>query len=479
MTTDGTRDVRDAQQPEQQEQPAARPQTILRALACAVAVCGALIALDLLLCYLLIPYGSEAEAIWYQYYRLKDEPIDTLICGSSYAMQCIDPELIDATVGSNTCSLATAGQSRAATLIALKDAYEDHHIKRAIIGVSIESMNKTETRLEYSLAFAHGEMQGRSLGHAANTYVHTLLDPQYFSTTSSFAFLMPWTVWHVSYTPAGVQTNLERRRTMTPVEVQLETNRQKVTERGYAPVPGTKKSVKIAQYACSAADSEYEVDERVLDEYRTICRYCAQHDIKLYFVTIPWISYLLVRYERPGGYALAIKPFVDAMEAEGATFLDCALFRRTHYRVKRYEHYNEQHLNREGAQRFTPYLADLIARTERGEDTSDVLYNHTKEDWEEYLDSLWGLLMSTFYATPVDGAINMQMQSWTKPGVEVEYAVLRAREEGGYEMLRDYSTDDTFSYPVEGHGEVKLRINVRRVGSKRRYERRCTRHVYY
>ena len=479
MGTDGTRDTRDAQQPEQQEQPATRKRLILRVFAYVMATCGVLVALDLLLCHLLIPYGSEAEAIWYQYYRLKDEPIDTLICGSSFAMQCIDPELIDETLGSSTCSLATAGQSRASTLIALKDAYEDHHIKRAIVGVSIESMNKTETRLEYNLAFAHGEMQGRSLGHAADTYLRTLLDHQYFTTTSSLAIMMPWTVWHVGYTPDDVQINLERRRSMTPVEVQQNFNRQKITERGYAPVPGTKTNNTIAQYAVSAADSEYEVDERVLDEYRSICRYCAQHDIKLYFVTIPWIDYLLARYERPGGYNLAIKPFVDAMEAEGATFLDCALFKREHYHVGGYEYYNEQHLNREGAQRFTPYLAELIARSERGEDLSDVLHAHSMEGWKEYLGTLEGILLSTFTATPVDGAINLQMKSWTAPDVEVEYAVFRVREEGGYEQLCDYSTADTFSYPIEGHGEIKLRINARRAGSKKRCERYCIKRVYY
>ena len=448
-------------------------------LARAFVVVGILLAVDLLLCHLLFPAGSISEALWYQYRQRDDAEIDTLICGTSFVMQGIDPALIDETLGSHSQSLATPGQSRTSTLIALRDAYEDHHITRAIIGVSIESMNRTETRPAYNIAFAINEMRGQSLPHAASTYLRTLSDHQHLSSADSFAMLAPWTIWNAGFGIDEIRTSLRQRSTMTPLEVQAELYRQPITEQGFAPAWGELRISEVATYATAPDDSEYEVDERVLDEYRAICRYCAQRDIKLYFTCMPWIDYLLVRYERPGGYALAIKPFVDAMTEEGATFLDCALLRRSHYRAKLSDFYNEQHLCYEGAERFTPVLADVIARAERGEDISELFYEHSLAGWEEYLQSVRGILLSTFTATPVDGAINLAMKSWAAPDIEVEYAVFRAREEGGWEQLTDYSTADTFSYPVEGHGEVTLRINARRAGSKKRCERFCTRHIYY
>ena len=444
-----------------------------------IVVACLLTAANLALCWLLLPAGSMGEALWYRYYQRMDEPIDTIICGTSFAMQGIDPALIDETLGSHSQSLATPGQSRTSTLIALRDAYEDHHITRAIVGVSIESMGKTESRPAFDLAFSINEMRGRPPLHAAGTYLRTLCAHQHLSSADSFAMLMPWSIWNAGFSPAAIRTNLAQRRTMTALEIQATNYSQPITEQGYAPAWGSMSTAKVAKYAVAADESEYQLDGRVLDEYRAICQYCAQHDIKLYFACLPWIDYLLVRYERPGGYALAIKPFVDAMTAEGATFLDCPLLRPSYYRAKPSEFYNEQHINYEGAQRFTPHLADLIARVERGEDISSLFYDHSMEGWQEYLDSIRGILLSTFTATPVDGAIELAMKSWTAPGIEVEYAVFRVREEGGYEQLRDYATDTTFSLPVEGHGVIKLRINARRAGSKRRCERFCVRSVRY
>lgn len=445
-----------------------------------VVVLAVLVALDVALSWLLLPYGSLSEAIWYRYYQLADEPVDTLICGSSFAMQGIDPELIDETLGSYSCSLATPGQSRTSTLIALRDAYEDHHIKRAIVAVSIESMNKTETRLDYNLAFTCGETQGRSLPHAAGTYLRTLFDHQYASTTDSLALLAPWSVWHVDYTPAAALENLRLRRELTPAEAQAaSTGHQNVTQRGWASARAKMSVTKIAQYACPAADSEYVLDERVLDEYRAICRYCTAHDIKLYFVTTPWYDYLLTRYEREGGYALAIKPFVDALTAEGATFLDCALFKPSFFHAPPIAFYNEQHLNEGGAMLFTPRLAEVIKRAEQGDDLSDCFFDHSLAGWQEYQASLEGILLSTFTATPVKGAIELQMKSWTAPDIEVAYSVRRIREDGTSEKLRGYRTDDTFTIPVEGHGTMTIRVNARRAGTRGRRERFCVRTILY
>lgn len=442
--------------------------------------CAALVALDMLLCYLLVPYGGESQAVWYQYYQLGDEPVDTLICGTSYAMQCINPERVDRELGSSSFSLASPQQTPAATLVAIEDAYREHHIKRVILGASIESATSDWTPLRYSLSFVAGEMQGQSLPHTLRTCARVLLDQQYLSGAGSLAALVPWSVWNVGLSPSAIRDNVERRRTMTPVEAQRVRMHQLVTERGYAPVHGWHcKRDEVATYACSAIDSDYELDEHALEGYRQICRYCKAHDIELYLVAPPWLDYLLLRYEREGGYALAIKPFVDAMTEEGAHFLDFALAKPDFYRPLLKNYYNEQHLNRKGARHFSKHLGEAIASIERGEDVSPLFFSHDLEGWRGYQASISRITVSTFTATPVSGAIEFAMQSWAPTGMEVEYQVLRVREDGSFEELRPYSTEETFTYPIEGHGEITLRVNARQVGSARRVERHCVRTILY
>ena len=62
-------------------------------------VVAVLLGVDVALSYLMLTYGAESEAIWSSYYQARDQRIDTVVVGSSYAAHAIDPAALDSSLG--------------------------------------------------------------------------------------------------------------------------------------------------------------------------------------------------------------------------------------------------------------------------------------------------------------------------------------------------------------------------------------------
>ena len=457
------------------------PLRVARVLASIVACLVAVVVLNMVLSYALFPYGDEAEIKWEQYRSFSDRTIDTVIVGSSYAGQGIDPAMLDDTLGSATYSLTTAAQPRIASLVAIRDAYEEHHIKRAIIGLSIKSMYDANDWVPYGIAFVAAESKGQSLVHAAQTYLQVTLANQYTRTANGLAALAPWSVYHVGLSPATIMQNIKLKQTYSAVEWGREKGTT-LTEAGYVPVGGHFNSRKVAVSAAAATPAESAPTEEALRQYLDICDYCTAHDIKLYVVAIPLCDYALLRYENEGGYATAIAPFVDAMTEAGATFLDFGLSRPEYYWPLPNEIRDEQHINDVGAARFSSYLGEVMAAVERGEDVSGRFYPHTVEGWQEYLSTVESIAVATFYPTVRAGAIDLELKAFASPSVAVSYRVSRVLEDGETEVLRDWSEEETYTYPTEGHGKVRLLVQARRsdkVNLPKARTRGCARTILY
>ena len=458
----------------------AAPHRWLRRCVVVLLVGACLVALNAALTYALLPYGGQTEAIWHQYYAKKDEPIDTLVVGGSYAMQDFVPSVIDERLGSHTYNLATPSQSRVSTLTAIRDAYEDHGISRVFIGTSADNMWGMLKEIKYDTTFFLAEAQGRSLMRSIPTYASMVTQPRFFGDANSFAAIMPWLANHVSYNRSAIQENLQLKATLTPEEA-LSANGLQMDAQGFIPQYGVYSGNDSADRATVAGDEEYQMSDLTKQEYRAICRYCKQHGIKLYFVVAPRPDFATVRFEKEGGYAVSLAQYEQLAREEGAEVIDFSLTKPEFYRAAEWEFHDVSHLNYDAAVRFSGVLADTIARMEAGEDLSGNFYPHTVEGWQEYLSTIDSLSLVTFYPTVNETAIDLEIKAFAGPSVAVEYQVSRVLADDSLEVLRPYSTETTFSYPIEGHGGVTLRVDARKVGAgaAEQPERYCVRWISY
>lgn len=422
-----------------------------------------LVALNAVLTYALLPYGGQTEAIWHQYYTKQDEPIDTLVVGGSYAMQDFVPSVIDERLGSHTYTLATPSQSRVSTLQAIRDAYEDHGIARVFIGTSADNMWSTQKEVMYDTTFFLAEARGRTLPRNVVSYARMVVQPRFFGDANSFATLMPWLANHVNYNLSSIRENLVSKATLTPKEA-LSANGLELDPQGFVPQYGVYSGNDSAERATVAGDEEYLMSDLTKQEYRAICRYCKQHGIKLYFVVAPRPDFATIRFEREGGYAVALAQYEQLVHEEGAEFIDFSLTKPDFYRAAETEFRDVSHLNYDAAIRFSGVLADTIARMEAGEDVSGRFYPHTVEGWNEYITTIDSLALATFYPTVGVDSIDLELKAFAGPSVEVEYQVSQVLADDSLKILQPYSAKTTFSYPIEGHGSVTLRVDARKVG---------------
>ena len=428
--------------------------------------------------YALVPYGGQTEAIWAQYYDCADKDIDTLIAGSSYGMECIDPEILDAELGWSTYSLATPFQTRAATMRAVQDAYEDHHIKRLILGAGIDKMFNDDNGLEYDLSFAHGEALGGSLTRTLAAYTDVALRRPYFGNSSSLAVAVPWLIWHVDLNRQAIEDNLALRANHTPQEACAE-QQLYVTSQGHIPHYGHVNLDGMGEVLTVAPDSEYEFIEGAREQYLELFDYCHAHDIEVIMITTPWPDCSLMRYEREGGYAVAMAEFQKLAEEGGSTLLDFALVRPEAFETTAEDFHDAWHLGGEGARRFSAFLGSTLKKVEAGEDVSDLFYDHTVEGWNEYLDSVKGIAVLKFGYEERDDAIDLFIKTYKAPSTQVEYEICAAEQGQDFRVVRPYAQETTYSYPIEGSGEVTIAVRARQVGSDVDVERSCTHVIAY
>lgn len=437
---------------------------VLKTAILLVVVVVALVLINKSLFYALVPYGGQTEAIWAQYYSLADEDIDTLIAGSSYGMECIDPQILDEELGWSTFSLATPFQTRAATLRAVRDAYEDHHIKRLILGSGIDKMFNTDDGLEYDLSFAHGESLGGSPTRTLAAFADVAFRKQYFGNSKSLAVFAPWLAWHVDLNRAAIEENLAMRAELSPQEA-CGMQKLYVTERGHIPHKGQVNLDVVALSAIKADDDEYGFVEGAREQFLELFEYCADHDIQVIMITTPWPDYSLMRYEREGGYAVAMANFEELAAESGLMLLDFALVRPEVFEPTIEDFHDAWHLNAEGAKKFSRVLANTLKKAEAGEDVSEQFFPHTVAGWNEYLKTVKGIALLDFGWKLRDASVDLSIKCYTAPSTQVEYEILAAEPGQDPVVVRPYSTDNTYSYPIEGEGRVNITVRARQVGS--------------
>lgn len=195
---------------------------IVRMMLKALLALALLVAFDVALTFALEPYGSNSESVWYEYRQLtaEGERFDTVCLGASIAQDSLQPDPINTTLQAQSFSLASPGQSLVSSYEALQETLVDHPVRRVILGTSYTQMVQ-KPWANSSMACTQAMIAGQPLGKKAWSYTRLMLSPDYVGTIDSLAFLAPFLLNHVSYSPSAVASNVHNRLTCaTPLEAE-------------------------------------------------------------------------------------------------------------------------------------------------------------------------------------------------------------------------------------------------------------------
>lgn len=430
--------------------------------------------MNALLTLLLVPYGSKSEVVWKDY--ASADEIDCVMVGTSTIMRGVDPQIVDAELGTHSYNLATPNQMLDESYLAIKTAYEDHGISRVILGISY-SQTMLGDKPNPGSTFVRERAKVVGLRQRLEADAYLLFEGGAIRQASSINMLFPWIVNKVTIAPSAIIPNVRMKLDGTSVYDAAEINERgwHYGGRGFGYFTWTldyntgnaRPFVTEEDFAAFAPDAPVaptlNADRaRALDD---IIDYCAEHDISLMAVVPPVPDFALIYYGP--NYDNFSRVLRDYLGARGVACYDFNLALPALYEHDEGDFTDSEHLNRQGVDKFSPAICELVKRTEAGEDVSSLF--GTAADRVASMDYISCVLEE--FRTEADG-VHLDARALAGPSVQAEYQYLR-KVGDEWVVLRDWSTDSAFVYVPENgeRGRFELCVSARKVGSDVEYDR--------
>ncbi len=428
-----------------------------------------IVALDVLFSFALEQYGSLSSVMWSEYRAAAGENIDTVVVGSSTSQRAFDPTALDDALGTSTFSMATPAQPLDDSYTAARQAIEDHHVRRVILGVDYESLSNDNWAGSH-VAFARAKMEGESLPRASADYWKLLVSPAFVRRADSLCALFPWGYNHVKLDPSSVVANVRERLSGDDAleAAKVVNGGWTYYGRGYGnydyliDYSQARKETSVAIHGLS------DFKQTCLDQVADITRLCRENGVQLVVVVTPRPAFNVLVYGEK--YPEQMELLQDVAEAQGATFVDANLLHADVYSPQDADFGDGEHLNHAGATRFSQEFASLLRALDEGQNVGSLSYSY--DGWDQYLASIRQIsAVVSRLDVSSDGTATVTAQSYTGTDVQVEYRFLLMGEDGSMTVLQDWGSSDSCEVPEGSRGRVT--VCARQVGSTADYDRYC------
>lgn len=445
------------------------------------------VALDVALSYLLLTYGAESEAVWSSYHQAADQTIDTVIVGSSYAAHAIDPSALDSELGSSSWMLASPAQSLTGSYSAIKTAIEDHHIKRAIIGIGNDTMFEADWA-NSAVVGTLGKMQGESLSQKAEDVATLVTEADFIGSYKSLGILFPWTMGTSGFSRTAVADNIHRRLTVgNALEASFGTlPGWQYQGQGYGngtteldPVTaGNVWGSPLDSYTWNADSQTWEAPKKGkgleytqanIDELQKMVELCCQNGVTPYVVVVPQESYFTLSY---GAMFAQDKAELKTMvENAGGRWIDYSMVRSGHFAPSNNQWLDPKgHLNFKGAAYYGAVLGADVLRLEQGESISSDFYAYDQID--ELAATFPGVNVVSVKAVVLpEGTVRAYAQAVTPPSTPVEYRFDLLDSQGNVLYETDYAEEQYQTLPFDTDQILSVRAYARTKGADVPFER--------
>lgn len=443
-------------------------------------VVAVLLGVNVALSYLMLTYGAESEAIWSSYYQARDQRIDTVVVGSSYAAHAIDPAALDSSLGSSSWSLAMPAQDPRGSYQAIKAAIEDHGVRRVIYGIGVDTMVE-DPWPNAAVVSTLAKMQGEPVGRKVEDAVSLATDPGFLTSHKSLGVMFPWTMGTIGFSRTGIRANLDKRASgKDPLAAAKGTLPGWCYQgQGYGNAALVLDPTNVGTYWNPPTKAMHHLKTNEDDVMRML-ELCQRHDVEFDVVVVPQPSYFTLGY---GGMLCKERAaLARRVEGAGGRWLDYSMARPYHYRARDDEWMDFGHLNFAGAARFSRVLGKDVARVEgdagRRQGEKD---NGLGSSFFRYgqLDSMFrsheGLSVVTLRTSVLlDGRVRAKATPIAAPDTKVEYRFQLLDGSDAVLSQTAYSASPKADIDLPGYQAYKVRVLAREKGSAKPFERTAT-----
>ena len=417
-------------------------------------------------------YSSLANVMWDEYRSAASENIDTVVVGSSTGQRSFDPAVLDATLGATTFNMATPAQELDDSYTAARQAIEDHHVRRVILAVDYESISTVKWPGSH-VAFARAKMEGESLPRASADYWKLLTSSSFFDGADSICALFPWGYNHVELDAEHIATNFHDRISGTsPVEAAARVmDGWTYYGCGYGNYDGVLDYSTARDRLSVTEEGPADFDQQGLDWIQNICDLCRENGVQLVVVVTPRPAFNVLAYGEK--YPEQMSRLQQVVEQGGDTFIDANMAKGGWWEPRDVDFYDGEHLNHDGAARFSRAFAQALQTLDAGGSTANLTYSY--DHWDDYLASVDSISAVISTVSQEDNGTVVMATAYTGSSVQVEYRFSLVAEDGTTTTIQDWSVSDTCTIPdgqlPEGSSQVE--VCVRRAGTTVGYERYC------
>ena len=420
--------------------------------------------LNQLIGFFTLPKQTLSQEMWdsYRAYQAEGKNIDMVIVGDSHSYEAFDPDVIDPILGGHSYNMGTNSQSLRHSMRCIEDAIAEQDLKTAVLVLDPWNVIAGQERSYRAEAtFVQGMNGGEPIGRKIRNTAEYLFDPDYFSGKQSLNYFFPWT-WNKVHKNEFVE-NIKSKLTGKPIDDKFWTYHRKPNGfKGYSQVFDYDE-----QSQCPAEKWDPEtVSELSMDELKQMCDLCRENGVQLIVVSSPQPRSVIIGSGQ--SYFQRNTFFREFFAKQNVPFYDFNLASAELYDT-RPEYYKDwEHCNEKGAEAVSASLAQLVKMIRDGKDVSGLFYTDRKLYMSSFddFDSFNCRYFSRpgqpirFYTTPYKGL-----------NAEIEFQLLaKGPGDEDYQVVREYSTERNFEWTPPKEGQYQLRVNARRVGSKKPYE---------
>ena len=418
---------------------------------------------DVLISYVLVPYGTKSEVMWWEYRQA--EQLDTIIIGDSLTQRGVDPDVLDPLCGTHSLNMATNGQEAVESYLALRQAFKDHpEVKRVIYGLELSMLTKTP-RAAHLSGFLTEKWKGESAAEIYGDIRYALKGDDFLSTPDSINILFPWVKQHCYFknVPRNIKTRLDG---LDPGQA------SSINDEDWTYIDNGFGGYSLVIDYNTIGQSDYmnyyhprKIREENMDHLLEICRLCRENGVEMIAVAPPMPEFNL--FAMKDKYEEFYGQIEEELASEGVRFYNFNLAKDELFESVESDYMDWEHLNLRGGRRLSVSMAKLLLADDAGKDLGQFFYS--LDERLEHLDTVSRVSLKLTRAD--DGkSIDIKATPSTGPNTKVEYE-FRAREKdkGTFEVIQPYSGKGKLTWTPPKKGAYEVRVYARVAGEPVHY----------
>ncbi len=370
--------------------------------------------------------------------------IDTLFLGASHIYRAINPAIIDERLQCNSFVAGTASQELDASYALLRETCGRNRLRKVFVDLDYwQSIKKehAERNNFKSIYIVSDYLQNPVI--KCRYLMHATAPEYWFNSFSPFGAYKD-----ISFHPAKIKANIELK-----LREKYSDYDKVVNEDGDHMIKGYIPHCGVADVIVSKGVSKFKPEKITADWKQSVAdivSYCRAHDIEVSFFSVPITDCKLVDM---GNYDEYIDFVTTFLSQYGCSYYDFNLARSEYLCLDDTDFYNDDHINKYGAEKFSKCFAGFIA----ADADESIFHASYAEKIKTQPERIYGYVMrdikdgSACRIKPVSGKIKQK---------RILYDVSCKPDGGEWYCIAVETAEREITYPVGMKGVLKICVRL-------------------